>query len=80
MFGYDIISTMRQPRAASTCLFPCFTCFIQVQTLNQIFDGSGVAVTISLYKTPSVRESVYLADVMNLVSSVVVVVVVVLVV
>ncbi|CAM9662014.1 unnamed protein product, partial [Hapterophycus canaliculatus] len=25
----------------------------KVQTLNQIFDGSGVAVTISLYKTPS---------------------------
>ncbi|CAM9304359.1 unnamed protein product, partial [Laminaria digitata] len=24
-----------------------------VQTLNQLFDGSGVAVTISLYKTPS---------------------------
>lgn len=25
----------------------------KVQTLNQLFDGSGVAVTISLYKTPS---------------------------
>ncbi|CAB1119186.1 unnamed protein product [Ectocarpus sp. CCAP 1310/34] len=25
----------------------------KVQTLNQIFDGSGVAVTVSLYKTPS---------------------------
>lgn len=25
----------------------------KVQTLNQLFDGSGIAVTISLYKTPS---------------------------
>ncbi|CAM9798807.1 unnamed protein product [Pylaiella littoralis] len=25
----------------------------KVQTLNQIYDGSGVAVTVSLYKTPS---------------------------
>lgn len=37
----------------------------QVQTLNQISDGSGVAVTISLYKTPSVRQTAYLFSFVN---------------
>lgn len=38
------------------CTCTCPSPRLQVQTLNQIYDGSGVAVTISLYKTPSVSE------------------------
>lgn len=41
--------------STSTSTLNVIVLHAQVQTLNQIFDGSGVAVTISLYKTPSVR-------------------------